>query len=132
MPLELKPWDSAEYLKTPQDVAYFLEAFFEDGTPEEIKHALGVVARAKGMTKVAKATGLSREALYKALKADGDPKLSTFLAVMRALEMRLVAKPADERASLMSTKPPRRKPGRDEPLSSTPDEAKAKPRKKAA
>jgi probable addiction module antidote protein len=97
MPIELKPWDTAEFLKTPIDVAYYLEAVFEDGDDAEIKHALGVVARAKGMTKIAKDTGLTREALYKALKADGDPKLSTFLAVMRALGMRVVAKPAREK-----------------------------------
>jgi probable addiction module antidote protein len=94
LPIELEAWDAAEVLTTPVRVAYFLEAVFEDGTDEEIKHALGVVARAKGMTKIAKETGLTREALYKALKADGDPKLSTFLAVMRALGMRIVAKPA--------------------------------------
>jgi probable addiction module antidote protein len=101
MPLETTPWDAAEFLNTAEDVAFFLEAVFEDGEANEIKHALGVVARAKGMTLLAKETGLTREALYKALKADGDPKLSTFLAVMRALGMRLVAKPAKTKRGRM-------------------------------
>jgi probable addiction module antidote protein len=124
--LETTPWDTAEFLLTPEDVAGYLEAVFEDGDPDLIKHALGIVARAKGMTKIAKATGLTREALYKALKADGDPKLSTFLAVMRALDMRIVAKPAAK------AKPARRKPPRDEPTAAQGGERKSAPRKKAA
>lgn len=98
MPIDFKPFDAAEFLTTPNRVAFFLEAVFEDGDEAEIKQALGVVARAKGMTKIAEATGLTREALYKALQADGDPKLSTFLAVMRALGMRIVARPAKAKA----------------------------------
>jgi probable addiction module antidote protein len=129
MVLETTPWDTAEYLKTPADVAGYLEAVFEDGDPELIKHALGVVARAKGMTKVAKATGLTREALYKALKADGDPKLSTFFAVMRALDMRIVAKPAETENA--GKRPARRKPSREE-TSSSAAERKPSHRKKAA
>jgi probable addiction module antidote protein len=94
MAIETFPYDTAEFLDTPERVAAYLKLVFEEGDPDEIKHALGVVARAKGMTKIANETGLTREALYKALHADGDPKLSTFLAVMRALGMRVVAKPA--------------------------------------
>jgi probable addiction module antidote protein len=94
MTLETSPWDTAEFLDTPERVAAYLKLIFDEGDPEEIKHALGVVARAKGMTAVARETGLSREALYKALQADGDPKLSTFLSVVSALGMRIVAKPA--------------------------------------
>ncbi|MGL5117245.1 MAG: addiction module antidote protein [Beijerinckiaceae bacterium] len=102
-PLGLAPFDPAEFLTTPDRVAYFLEAVFEDGDGDEIKQALGVVARAKGMTKIAKETGLTREALYKALQADGDPKFSTLLAVMRALGLRLVAKPAKVKARSRKT-----------------------------
>ena len=83
------PWDSADYLKTDRDIAYYLEAVFEDGDPELITHALGTVARVKGMTKVADAAGLGRESLYKALSAAGNPEFATVLKVMRALGLKL-------------------------------------------
>jgi probable addiction module antidote protein len=94
MALETTPYDSADYLNSPEDIAAYLEAAFEDGDPTLITHALGVVARAKGMSQLAKDAGVTREALYKALTADGDPKLSTFVGVMRALGMRLTARAA--------------------------------------
>jgi probable addiction module antidote protein len=83
------PWDSADYLKTDQDIAYYLEAVFEDGDPALISHALGVIARAKGMTKIAEASGLGRESLYKALSADGNPEFATVLKVIHALGLKL-------------------------------------------
>ena len=82
-------WDSAAYLKTNADIADYLEAVLEDGDPALVAHALGVIARAKGMTKIARATGLGRESLYKALSADGNPELATVLNVMRALGLKL-------------------------------------------
>ena len=82
-------WDSAAYLKTNADIADYLEAVLEDGDPALVAHALGVIARAKGMTKIARATGLGRESLYKALSADGNPELATVLKVMRALGLKL-------------------------------------------
>jgi len=87
--LKTIPWDSADYLKTDKDIAYYLEAVFEDGDPELIAHALGTVARAKGMTKVADAAGLGRESLYKALSSEGNPEFATVLKVMRALGLKL-------------------------------------------
>jgi probable addiction module antidote protein len=83
------PWDSAEYLKTDKDIANYLEAVFEDGDPALVSHALGVVARAKGMSQTAKAAGLGRESLYKALSRDGNPEFATVLKVMRALGLKL-------------------------------------------
>jgi probable addiction module antidote protein len=83
------PWDSAKHLKTDDDVAHYLEAVFEDGDPALIAHALGVVARAKGMSKIARAAGLGRESLYKALSPDGNPEFVTVLKVMRALGLKL-------------------------------------------
>jgi probable addiction module antidote protein len=62
---------------------------FEDGDPALIAHALGVVARAKGMSKIARAAGLGRESLYKALSPDGNPEFVTVLKVMRALGLKL-------------------------------------------
>lgn len=86
---KLRKWDSAEHLKTEEDVVNYLEAVFEDGDPALIAHALGVVARARGMAKVAKAAGLGRESLYKALSRDGNPELVTVLKVVRALGLKL-------------------------------------------
>jgi probable addiction module antidote protein len=83
------PWDSAAYLKSDKDIAYYLEAVFEDGDPALISHALGVVARAKGMAQIAKAAGLGRESLYKALSPDGNPEFATVLKVMNALGLKL-------------------------------------------
>ena len=82
-------WNTADHLKTADDIAAYLEAVFEDGDPALINHALGVVARAKGMTEVARRTGMGRQSLYKALSADGHPEFSTVLNVMRALGLRL-------------------------------------------
>ena len=68
--IKTKPWDSAAYLKTDEDIAHYLEAVFEDGDPSLVAAALGDVARAKGMAQIAKAAGLGRESLYKALSPE--------------------------------------------------------------
>jgi probable addiction module antidote protein len=83
------PWDSAAYLKTDRDIAHYLEAVFEDGDPAVVAAALGDVARAKGMSRVAEAAGLGRESLYKALSSDGNPEFATVLKVMHALGLKL-------------------------------------------
>lgn len=83
------PWDSAEHLKSDSDIANYLEVVFEDGDPALIAHALGVVARAKGMAQIAQAVGLGRESLYKALSPDGNPEFATVLKVLRALGLKL-------------------------------------------
>ena len=85
----ISPWDSAEVLDTPAAVAAYLEAALEEDDPALLTHALGVIARAQGMANIAEEAGVTREALYKALSADGDPRLSTFLGVVRALGLRL-------------------------------------------
>jgi probable addiction module antidote protein len=89
MALETTRYDTADYLKTKEDVAAYLEAVFEDGDPALITHALGVVARAEGMTEVAKQTGLTRASLYKALSAEGHPEFATVLKVVRALGLKM-------------------------------------------
>src|SRR6266446_4928275 len=71
------------------DIANYLEAVFEDGDPALITHALGVIARAKGMSQIAQAAGLGRESLYKALSPEGNPEFATVLKVMRALGLKL-------------------------------------------
>jgi probable addiction module antidote protein len=83
------PWRTEDYFKTDKQIAAYLEAVFEDGDPGLVAHALGVVARLKGMKKVAQCSGLGRESLYKALSADGNPEFATVLKVMRALGLKL-------------------------------------------
>ncbi len=89
--IRTRPWDAADYLETEEDIVLYLEAAFEDGDPGLIAAALGDVARAKGMTKVATEAGLGRESLYKALAPDGNPEFATVLKVMQALGLRLHA-----------------------------------------
>ena len=88
---QTRPWDATDYLETEEDIVAYLEAAFDDGDPRLIAAALGDVARAKGMTKIATEAGLGRESLYKALSADGNPEFATVLKVMRALGLRLHA-----------------------------------------
>ena len=87
--LKTTVWDAAEYLDTPESIAAYLEAAFEDGDPTLVAAALGDVARAQGMTQLASQAGVTREALYKALSPSGDPRLSTFLGVMKALGIKI-------------------------------------------
>ena len=93
MPLETKPWDVAEHLDSDAAVAAYIDAALEDGDPALIAAALGDIARARGMAQIATETGLSRESLYRALSDKGNPEFGTVLAVMRALGLRLSAKP---------------------------------------
>jgi probable addiction module antidote protein len=91
-----RPFDVAEHLRTPEEIAAYLDAWLEQA-PDDVAgltRALGDAARARGMTQVAKETGLSRESLYRALSAEGNPSLTTFLRVARVLGIRLQAKVA--------------------------------------
>lgn len=90
---KLKPFDAAHYITTDEDFADLLTDAFATGDVAYIANALGVVARAKGMTQIAREAGVTREALYKALSPAGDPKLSTLLGVMKALGVSLSASP---------------------------------------
>ncbi|MGC8494271.1 MAG: addiction module antidote protein [Syntrophobacteraceae bacterium] len=87
--IRTKPWDAVDYLETGEDMAAYLEAAFEDGDPALIAAALGDIARARGMTQIAREAGLGRESLYKALSPEGNPEFATVLKVMRALGFRL-------------------------------------------
>lgn len=89
-----KPYDSAEYLASDEAIAEYLAAAVEEGDAATFRHALGVVARARGMTQIARDSGLSRESLYKALSDDGNPSLDTTMRVLKALNVRLTAAPA--------------------------------------
>ena len=82
-------WDAANHLKTNKDIIEYLEAVLEEGDPRLVAAALGDVARARGMSKVAKAAGLGRESLYKALSAEGNPEFATVLKVIYSLGLKL-------------------------------------------
>jgi probable addiction module antidote protein len=95
MVAETFAWDSSKYLETPEDMALYLDAVLNDvsehGDASVLHHALGVIARARGMTEIARETGLSRESLYKALSEDGNPSFATVLKVLSALNIQLRA-----------------------------------------
>ena len=84
-------WNVADHLKTKAEREAYLNAAFEDGDASVIAAALGDIAKAEGMSKIAKRTGLGRESLYKALSLGGNPALSTILKVVRSLELNLRA-----------------------------------------
>ncbi|MEY4501864.1 MAG: hypothetical protein RIS52_1754 [Pseudomonadota bacterium] len=85
MAVKLLPYDSAEMLETEEDILTYLEFAMEGNDPKHIANALGVVARSKGMTEIARKTGLGRQALYSALSMDGNPTLETLMSVLSAL-----------------------------------------------
>ena len=89
MTLKTTRWDAAETLDTKDDVVAYLNAALEDGDPELLKLVLGDIARAKGMTEIARAAGLGRANLYKALSPAGNPEFATVAAVLKALGLRL-------------------------------------------
>ena len=82
-------WDASDHLKTKADIVAYLEAALEEGDAELFTVALGDVARAIGMTKLARESGLGRESLYKALSAEGNPEFATVLKVIRSLGLQL-------------------------------------------
>lgn len=94
MSTETLPFDAAKYLDTPESQAELITDALESGDAKYLAHALGVVARARGMTEIAKKSGITREGLYKALSADGDPKLTTFLSVIKSLGLHISVRAA--------------------------------------
>lgn len=90
--VEFSPYDTAEFLHAPADIADYLEAIFtyHGNEPKTVIKALGTAARAQGMQKIAKATGLQRQGLYKSLSEDGNPSFETVLKVMNAVGMDLM------------------------------------------
>ena len=88
--------DSAEHLKTDEDVQLYLEACLEEGgdDPSFIVHALGVIARAKNMSQLSRDTGISREGLYKAFSEDGNPTFATVTKVVKALGLQITVQTA--------------------------------------
>jgi len=90
---DLPEFDMAQQLKTEEDIAAYITMVIQEDDASELAHALGVAARARGMSEVARATGLSREALYKALRPNAKPRFDTVNRVCTALGVQLVAQP---------------------------------------
>jgi probable addiction module antidote protein len=86
-------WDSIDYLKTEEDIVLYFDACIEKdpGDGSLIRQALGDIARARGMTRLARDTGLTREGLYRALSSDGNPEFATVMKVIKALGLQLHA-----------------------------------------
>jgi probable addiction module antidote protein len=111
--IKLIPWDSAKYLDTEEDIALYMEAVMEEAgdDPDFVAHALGIVARARGMSGLARKTGLTREGLYKALSGEGNPSFATVTKVAGALGLRVSFPPAKARR-VKSKRVPSAKPRR--------------------
>ena len=94
--IQLKQWDSADHLKTEEDMAQYLDACLQEAGSDSafLAKALGNIARAKGMSQLSRDTGLGRESLYKALSGEGNPSFATILKVTTALGIRLHAQAA--------------------------------------
>jgi probable addiction module antidote protein len=97
-------FDAAEYLDTPELQAAYISAALETGDPAFVRDAIGLVARARGMSEIARAAGLNRESLYKALGETGNPEFGTMLGVLRALGLQLAARPIKGKASRHRTR----------------------------
>ncbi|MBX9813640.1 MAG: addiction module antitoxin [Proteobacteria bacterium SG_bin5] len=91
--VELKPFDPADYLDGAEAVRAYLEAAMEGNDPRHIARALGDIARSKGMSEIARQTGLGRQALYAALSENGNPTLETLTSVLAALGLELSVRP---------------------------------------
>ena len=101
--IETRPYDAAEYLDTDEAIGAYLAAAFEDGDPALIRVALGTVARARGMTQLAREIGMTREGLYKALGEAGNPGFDVVAKLLRAFGLQLQVRP---------TRPKQTTPGR--------------------
>lgn len=94
-----KRWDAADHLERPEDIAAYLEAALEEDDPRLLAAALGDIARARGMTRLASEVGLGRESLYKALSRNGNPEFGTVIRVIQALGLRLRVVPLRRRGA---------------------------------
>jgi probable addiction module antidote protein len=91
--IKTEPRDDAIHLETEEDIAEYLSAAFETGELEDVTHALAIVARARGMTEMARRSGMARGSLYKAIGEGANPTLATVLALLSALNLRLSVEP---------------------------------------
>ncbi len=98
MTVKTRPFDPAAYLDTPEAIATYMTEALDSNDPGFIADALGVIARARGMTQVAREAGLSRESLYRTLSPEGNPELGTLLRVLTVLGLQLTVRPTQPRA----------------------------------
>ena len=94
MTLKTQPFEAARFLEDDEAVAVFITSILEENNPALLAAALGEVAKARGMAQVAEKSGMAREALYKALRSDSQPRFETIACVCAALGVKLVAQPA--------------------------------------
>jgi probable addiction module antidote protein len=104
MAIRTTRYDSAEYLDSDEAIAAYIDEALGSADPAHIANALGIVARAKGMTEIARGAGVSREHLYRALKDTGNPELATVVRVLKALGLRLATQPIAEHKPKRRTK----------------------------
>jgi probable addiction module antidote protein len=97
MTVKTKRWDASEHLDSEEMIFAYMNAALEDGDPALVAAALGDIARARGMTSIARAAEVSRESLYKALSAEGNPEFATVLKVMKALNLKMSVTTAEGR-----------------------------------
>ncbi len=91
---DLADFDMAEHLDSDEAIAQYLSMVLEENDPAELTHALGTIARARGMTEVARASGLTREALYKALRPTSQPRFDTIMKVINSLGLKISVQPS--------------------------------------
>lgn len=87
--IETSAFDSSDYLNSAEAIAAYLDTYLEDGTPEELRNALATVARSKGISNLARRSGVSRSGIYKALGQDGNPSFETIRSILSAMGLRL-------------------------------------------
>ncbi len=104
MALEITPFDAADYLETDAERTSYMNTCLKTGDSELIAHAIGVVARSRGMTQIAKEAEVSRESLYKSLSKKGNPEFATILKLMAALDLTLCVKQKRKSRAKVATK----------------------------
>lgn len=93
--IETTAFDSADYLNSAEAIAAYLDAYLEDGSPEELRQALDTVARSHGISDLAERSGVTRAGIYKALGRDGNPSFETIRSILTAMGLRLTVEPAE-------------------------------------
>lgn len=93
--IETTAFDSADYLNSAEAIAAYLDAYLEDGTPEELRNALDTVARSHGVSDLSARSGVTRQGIYKALGQDGNPSFETIRSILSAMGLRLTVEPAE-------------------------------------
>ena len=93
MAVKVSGWDASEYLESEEDIAAYLNAALDEGDPALLQAALGDIAKARGMTNIAREIGVSRESLYKSLSSSGNPSFRTIAKVSRALGLQMEFRP---------------------------------------